>query len=138
MEDLKEILADHGAFGIELFFADEKIMRVEEIGFGYGGDLGEILAKGGSEGEAIFFLGVDAVTVAGVVHFYLIYLQISREEVVVGIFVEHPKADQQGDRHPGAEADDVEGAIDFVVDEVTPGGFEEALYHRCAVLVARM
>jgi hypothetical protein len=135
MEDLKEILPGHGAFGIELFFADEEVMRVEEIGFGYGGDLGEILAKGGSEGEAIFFLGVGAAMVAGAVHFYLIDLLISGKEPVIGIFIEHPKADQEGNGHTGAEADDVEGAIDFVVDEVTPGGFEEALYHRCAVLV---
>src|SRR5580704_15487845 len=103
-------------------------MVIESICLGYGSDLGYVLAEGGGQGEADKLIGMGAGFACGV-HFHLVDLFVARKETVVGVFVERPEADKQSDGHTGAETDDVEGAVHLVVDEVTPGSFEEALYH---------
>jgi len=128
-KNAEEIFAGRAAVGVDFMVANEKVMVLKPIRFGHGGDLGEVLAEGCREGKADGLLGIHYATVAGVIHFHLVDLFVSGKETVIGIFVENPEADQEGDGHTGAEADDIEGAVDFIVDEVTPGGGEEALEH---------
>ena len=126
MKDAEEILADHSAGRIELLVADKEVMVVEAIRFCHGCDLGDVLAEGSGQGEADQLIGADAV-MAGGVHFHLVDLLVARQEAVISVFIDDPEADQKGYGHAGAEADDIEATIDFIVDEATPGGGEETL-----------
>ena len=103
-------------------------MVIESICLGYGSDLGDVLAEGGGQREADELIGMGTGFACGV-HFHLVDLLVAGQETVVGVFIDYPEADEEGYGHAGAEADDVEGAVNFIVDEVTPGGFKEALYH---------
>ena len=54
---------------------------------------------------------------------------ITGQETVIGILCIDPKTYDECDAHADGKAQDVEGAIDLVGDQIAPGGFQIVVEH---------
>jgi len=79
--------------------------------------------------EAYLVLGVRTIVLTGIINLDCVSLLIIGQETVIRKLVNHPKTYQQGHSHACGKADNIKGAVHFIVPHIAPGDFQVILYH---------